>query len=113
MLVNLGYQYTTLPLVNNCAGSLHSLRALAPSPTVDSVASASTHDVSQAIEDAHEVFKSGIWSKSSVISRSEVLTRLSNSLRQRIPDLARIETLQTGRAIREMNAQLGRLPDWL
>lgn len=27
--------------------------------------------------------------------------------------MARIETLQTGRAIREMNAQIGRLPEWL
>lgn len=27
--------------------------------------------------------------------------------------LVRIETLQTGRAIREMTAQVGRLPEWL
>ncbi|KAG6335110.1 hypothetical protein ID866_3979 [Astraeus odoratus] len=30
-----------------------------------------------------------------------------------VPDIAQLETLQTGRAIREMNAQIGRLPDWL
>jgi acyl-CoA reductase-like NAD-dependent aldehyde dehydrogenase len=34
-------------------------------------------------------------------------------LEGRIPELARIESLQTGRALREMNAQLGRLPEWL
>jgi hypothetical protein len=32
---------------------------------------------------------------------------------QRVPALAELETLQTGRAIREMSAQLGHLPEWL
>lgn len=27
--------------------------------------------------------------------------------------MAQVETLQTGRTIREMNAQLGRLPEWI
>jgi hypothetical protein len=30
-----------------------------------------------------------------------------------LPRLAGLETLQTGRTIREINAQLGRLPEWL
>lgn len=34
-------------------------------------------------------------------------------LEERVPDMARVETLQTGRAIREMNAQISRLPEWL
>jgi hypothetical protein len=34
-------------------------------------------------------------------------------LEKRIPEMAQIETLQTGRTIREMKAQLGRLPEWL
>jgi acyl-CoA reductase-like NAD-dependent aldehyde dehydrogenase len=45
--------------------------------------------------------------------RSKVLTRLARALEERVPALAELETLQTGRAIREMAAQLGRLPEWL
>ena len=54
-----------------------------------------------------------MWSKLSVIARSNVLSRLARILETRIPDMAQIETLQTGRTIREMNAQLGRLPEWI
>lgn len=39
--------------------------------------------------------------------------KLAGLLNDRIPDLAEIESLQTGRPIREMKTQLGRLPEWL
>lgn len=77
------------------------------------ITSASPVDVRIAIDDAQTAYKSGIWSKSSPVARSIVLSRLARSLETRIPELARIESLQTGRALREMNAQLGRLPEWL
>jgi acyl-CoA reductase-like NAD-dependent aldehyde dehydrogenase len=77
------------------------------------VTSASPQDVRHTIDDAHDAFKSGVWSKSSPITRSLVLSRLARTLEHRIPELAKIESLQTGRAIRELNAQLGRLPEWL
>ncbi|KAH8105036.1 aldehyde dehydrogenase [Phellopilus nigrolimitatus] len=37
----------------------------------------------------------------------------SRALEARMPEFVRIESLQTGRAIREMSAQVGRLPEWL
>lgn len=39
--------------------------------------------------------------------------RLARTLEEHVPALAELETLQTGRAIREMRAQLRRLPEWL
>ncbi|KAJ4492017.1 aldehyde dehydrogenase domain-containing protein [Lentinula edodes] len=73
----------------------------------------STTDINAAIEHAQQTFDSGIWSKAPAITRSKVLTRLARILEERVPEIARLESLQTGRTIREMNAQLGRLPDWL
>ncbi|KAJ3862913.1 aldehyde dehydrogenase domain-containing protein [Lentinula novae-zelandiae] len=73
----------------------------------------STNDINAAIQDAQKTFDSGIWSKAPPITRSTVLTRLARILEERVPDIARLESLQTGRTIREMNAQLRRLPDWL
>ncbi|KAF8827026.1 hypothetical protein HHX47_DHR5000876 [Lentinula edodes] len=73
----------------------------------------SSNDINAAIEDAQQTFNSGIWSKAPAITRSKVLTRLARILEERVPEIARLESLQTGRTIREMNAQLGRLPDWL
>ena len=34
-------------------------------------------------------------------------------LEDKIPEFVKIETMQTGRCINEMNAQLSRLPEWL
>ena len=42
-----------------------------------------------------------------------MLARLGELLAQKVPSLAELESLQTGRAVRELRAQLGRLPDWL
>lgn len=77
------------------------------------VTCASEELVSASIDNAQSVFASGVWSKAPAIHRSKVLSKLARKLEERIPGLARIETLQTGRTIREMNAQLSRLPEWL
>jgi acyl-CoA reductase-like NAD-dependent aldehyde dehydrogenase len=76
------------------------------------VGSASTEDVQHTVSDAHAAFESGVWSRAPAIHRSKVLTRLAQTLEEHVPALAELETLQTGRAIREMRAQLGRLPQW-
>ncbi|KIK78237.1 hypothetical protein PAXRUDRAFT_164558 [Paxillus rubicundulus Ve08.2h10] len=78
-----------------------------------SVEASTSQDVDAAVTRAHSAYQSGIWSRASNLTRSTVLSRLAQLLEERIPDMARIESLQTGRAIREMNAQIGRLPDWL
>ena len=48
-----------------------------------------------------------------VRDRANIMNEAARRLRARIPDFALTESLQTGRAVREMNAQLGRLPEWL
>ncbi|THV08327.1 aldehyde dehydrogenase [Dendrothele bispora CBS 962.96] len=73
----------------------------------------SPENVDTIINRAQTVFDSGVWSKSPAINRSKVLSRLARILESRIPELAKMETLQTGRTIREMNSQLGRLPEWI
>ena len=92
---------------------------------------ASQEDVQTAVFNAHEAFKAGVWSRAPALQRASVLSNLARDLEAQVPDLAKLETMQTGRAIREMNAQvclhhrsllclhvtffdqLGRLPEWL
>ena len=92
---------------------------------------ASQEDVQTAVFNAHEAFKAGVWSRAPALQRASVLSNLARDLEAHVPDLAKLETMQTGRAIREMNAQvcfhlmsllclhvtpfdqLGRLPEWL
>ncbi|KAH9850759.1 aldehyde dehydrogenase [Lenzites betulinus] len=80
---------------------------------LSTIISASEEDVQSAVYSAHEAYKAGAWSRAPASQRAAVLSNLARELEERVPDLARVETAQTGRAIREMRAQLGRLPEWL
>ncbi|KAK7061971.1 aldehyde dehydrogenase [Favolaschia claudopus] len=77
------------------------------------VEAASESDVKQTVQGAHSIFRAGTWSRAPALERSKVLSRLARALEERIPQFAEIETLQTGRTIREMKAQLSRLPEWI
>lgn len=76
------------------------------------VVSSSQEDVASAINVAYETFVDGIWSRSDVRKRSSVLYKIADNLRQELPRLAEMEVLQTGRPLKEMKAQLARLPEW-
>lgn len=61
---------------------------------------------------AQETFKSGIWSKSPRHHRADVLDKCAVLLTEALPALIELEVRQTGRAIREMNAQVPSLVRW-
>ncbi|PVH95696.1 aldehyde dehydrogenase [Periconia macrospinosa] len=74
--------------------------------------SASAEDVDEAVKHAHAVFKSGVWSKAPRHVRADTLDRIAELLTQNLPRLIELEVKQTGRAIREMNAQVPTLVKW-
>jgi len=77
------------------------------------VSDAGPAEVDLAVKAARESFDSGVWKDMPVQDRANILNDAARLLRARVPEFAHTESLQTGRAIREMNAQLGRLPEWL
>lgn len=78
--------------------------------TVDATSLESVNDiVSKSINN----FKNGTWSKADASERFAVLAKAASLLRSRIPEFVELETRQTGRPIREMKAQLARIPEWL
>ncbi|KAF2645184.1 aldehyde dehydrogenase-like protein [Massarina eburnea CBS 473.64] len=74
--------------------------------------SASAQDIDDAVKHAHAVFKSGIWSKAPRHVRADTLDRIADLLTNNLPRLIDLEVRQTGRAIREMNAQVPTLVKW-
>ncbi|GMF11135.1 unnamed protein product [Phytophthora lilii] len=76
------------------------------------VANATSADVDRAVASGQRAFKSGSWSRVSVAERANMLNSIAAALRKRIPEFAEKESLQTGRPIREMRAQLTRIPEW-
>ena len=86
------------------------------SPKISSyrVQSPSPDEIQATIQRAHDSFVRGTWSDPSLaITRSKVLSTLARRLESRIGEFAELESLQTGRCIREMRVQVGRLPEWL
>ncbi|KAI9930656.1 hypothetical protein ASPWEDRAFT_470686 [Aspergillus wentii DTO 134E9] len=69
--------------------------------------------VTTIIADSFTTFNTGSWSRADASTRFQVLSSAANLLRSRIPELTHLETQQTGRPIREMKAQLARVPEWL
>lgn len=61
---------------------------------------------------AHAAFKSGVWSKAPRHVRAETLERAADLLTKNLPRLIALEVRQSGRAIREMNAQVPTLTKW-
>lgn len=59
-------------------------------------------DVEKAIDAAHEAFKT--WSKTSAAERSKVLNKIADIIEENLEMLARLETLDNGKALRESRA---------
>ncbi len=107
-----GLRSSILPMDANSAGEFQRSSSRAFLKT-SRVTTTSQSDVEAAIQRAQSVFVSGVWSKSTTFSRAKVLTSLARILEKRLPEMTTIESMQTGRTLREMRAQLGRLPEWM
>lgn len=65
-----------------------------------------------AVQAAHAAYKAGTWSRAGRHERADVLEKCALLLSEALPELIRLEVKQTGRAIREMNAQVPSLVKW-
>ncbi|KAI0973356.1 aldehyde dehydrogenase [Xylaria arbuscula] len=74
---------------------------------------ASEADVNDTVALAQVAFKSGVWSRESRHRRADVLDTAATLLEAELPHLIALEVRQTGRAIREMKAQVPSLVRWL
>lgn len=73
---------------------------------------AGVSQVDAAVCAAHDAFVHGDWSRQSARQRARALHRLADLLEARVAELARIDALCTGRPLRELQPQVGRLPEW-
>jgi len=92
--------------------SKFSVEAPATGEHLCDVYSADEKIVNIACNTAQETFEDGVWSRIDVRERAKVMNNIAVLLRENIPHLAEMEVAQTGRAVREMKAQLARLPEW-
>jgi acyl-CoA reductase-like NAD-dependent aldehyde dehydrogenase len=94
------------------AGDRITVRSPATGEVIGSVAAGDANDVAGAVESAGHAFADGRWSDLDPMDRGHVLRAVGDALAKRIEEFALLETRVTGRPVREMRAQLARLPEW-
>jgi len=94
-------------------GGVFEVRNPASGVLLYEVAHGTAADVDRAVQAARRAFDDRRWRGIRARDRARVLNRAAELLADRIDEYARLETVQIGRTLREMRAQLRRLPEWL
>ena len=89
------------------------IRVLNPATGAEftTVPDAGESDVAAAVAAAKAAFPA--WAALDALDRGQILRRFAEVIRQNIPALARLESTVTGRPLREMTAQMARIPEWI
>lgn len=80
---------------------------------ITKVAEGDEIDIDRAVKNCREAFEDGRWSNMTPRERCRILMKAAQILRDRLDYIIELEVRSTGRAIREMKAQLPRIPEWL
>ena len=98
--------------VDALSGATLTVQNPANGEIVTTVADAGPEDVDAAVRAGAAAFADGRWSRQKGRDRARVLQRAARGLADEIEMFARNETMQIGRPLREMRAQLQRAPEW-
>jgi len=93
-------------------GRTFDVRNPATGTLVERVAEGGAAEIGQGVAAARRAFDDGRWNKTPIRERYRVLNRFADSLEDALPGLSALESTCTGRPLREMRAQLGRLPEF-
>ncbi len=93
------------------SGKIFSVENPATGTIIAEVAEGDAPDVDRAVTAAQAALR-GAWGQMTGAERFRVLMRIAARLSRETDRLAHWETLATGRPIREMKAQVARIPEW-
>lgn len=93
-------------------GPLMPLRLPASGEVAYEVRAASEEDVEAAAKLAEEALADGRWAGLAGRQRADTLLRIADLLSQELASYAELDARTAGRPIREMRAQIARLPEW-
>ncbi len=93
-------------------GRTFEVRNPATGALVERVAEGGAAEIARAVDAGQRAFDDGRWSRIAVSERYRILNRLAQMIEDALPSLSMLESTCTGRPLREMSAQLSRLPEF-
>jgi acyl-CoA reductase-like NAD-dependent aldehyde dehydrogenase len=93
-------------------GRTFEVRNPADGAVVARVAEGGAAEIGLALNAAGAAFADGHWSRLPVRERHRILNRFADAIEAALPELSRVESTCTGRPLREMRAQLARVPEF-
>jgi phenylacetaldehyde dehydrogenase len=93
-------------------GRTFEVRNPADGSPVARVAEGGAAEIDLAVGAASAAFADGRWSRLPVRERHRILNRFADAIEAALPELSRVESTCTGRPLREMRAQLARVPEF-
>jgi acyl-CoA reductase-like NAD-dependent aldehyde dehydrogenase len=96
----------------SASGRWFDVRNPANGELVARVAEGDADDVGRAVGAAQRAFADGRWSRMAVRDRYRILNRFADAIEAALPEIATLESTCVGRPLREMRAQLGRVPEF-
>lgn len=93
------------------SGATFTVENPATGGVIATVAEGDAPDIDRAVE-AGERALAGPWGHMDAADRARVIWRIGELLSERVSRFAEMDTLQSGRPIREMKAQIGIIPEW-
>lgn len=88
------------------------IRSPASGELIGTAPDGTAQDIATAAAAAKRAVRSGVWSGLDPLERGHILRRVAEALADRLDLFATLDASVTGRPIREMRAQLSRLPEW-
>ena len=92
--------------VDAASGETFDTVSPATNEAIGRVAKAGIEDVDRAVAAARRAFDDGRWSKMPPVERSKRMRRMADIIRERVDELARLETLNSGKIIVEARADV-------
>ena len=96
----------------SASGRTFDVRNPADGTLIARVAEGDAEDVVLAVAAGAAAFEDGRWSRLPVRERARLLNRFADAIEAALPELATLESMCVGRPLREMRAQLGRIPEF-
>src|SRR6476469_10356929 len=93
-------------------GEMLDVRNPATGDVIARIPNSTTEDIDRAMKSARAAFEGRAWGGMDIRARARLVNRLADAFEANLEQLYRLETLNNGRPLNEMRAQVSRLTDF-